>query len=60
MKLTYAIWIYRNMFNINGGVNSISCTESYKKFRIHYGLGLELAGSIFSVVLDVYFCSAKF
>ena len=40
-----------NMFAIKNVINSIniSCTKLHKRFRIHYGLNLEMAGRVNSV-----------
>ena len=55
-------WVNKSLFTVKGGVNSIkiSCTGSQKRFRLHYGLCLEMACRIFSVQLHVFSIALKF
>ena len=55
IKWIYVIRMHKNSFIIKCGTSSInvSSTGSHNKFRVHYGLWLEMAGSVFLIVLDL-------
>ena len=51
MKLTIFIYKYKNMFIIKYDINNVNtpCARSHKRFWIHYGVRLKVAGNVFSV-----------
>ena len=51
--------MFKSNFNIKDGASSIeiSFIELLERFLIEYGPRLEMAGSVFSVVTDVFFLS---
>ena len=50
MKLTYVIQIYKSMFPMKNGLNSLNImyTGSHKSFLIHYGSWSEVFKAHFS------------
>ena len=54
----YAAQMYGSIFSVESSTNTvnISSTRSLKKFEMYYGLCLDMAGNVNSVVFYIYSC----